>query len=245
MASVRTVYETLKDVVNKDQQGFISPSTFNRFASVAQLRIYNRLFTSLKDAQRNLKAGFDRGRDKGIVKRIEEDLATFAKSSLLTKSSGVFSRPDDFSRLISISTNGDIMLGQSSRTPIELCYDEEKIERMLISNISAPSEKFPVALISGNIEVFPESINKIRVRYYKIPEGVTQGGEKTSNQPTFVYTAEDTFDSTNSIDFELPEHYVDDLVYEIAELAGVNLRDQFVAQYAQGEQAQVKTEQSF
>lgn len=245
MASVQKVYDTLKDVVNKDQQGFISPNTFNTFASVAQLRIYNRLFTSLKDAQRNLKAGFDRGRDKGIVKRIEEDLATFAKSATLTRANGVFTRPDDFSRLISIATKGDIMLGQSFRTPIEICYDEEKIERMLISNLSAPSDSFPVALVSGDIEVFPDTINKIRVRYYKIPEGVTQAGVKTSNQPTFVYTSEDTFDTTNSIDFELPEHYVDDLVYEIAELAGVNLRDQFVAQYAQGEQAQVKTEQSF
>lgn len=245
MASVQKVYETLRDVVNKDQQGFISPDTFNNFASVAQLRIYNRLFTSLKDAQRNLKAGFDRGRDKGIVKRIEEDLATFAKAQTLTKANGVFTRPDDFSRLISISTAGDILLGQSLRNPVEICYDEEKIERMLISNLSAPSETFPVALVSGDIEIFPESIKKIKVRYYKIPEGLTQAGVKTSNQPTFGYNDDGIFNVNASVDFELPDHYTDDLVYEIAELAGVNLRDQFVAQYAQGEQTQVKTEQSF
>lgn len=245
MASVQRVYNTLKDVVNKDQQGFISPSTFNNFAGLAQTRIYNRLFSKLKDAQRNLKAGFDRGRDKGIVKRIEEDLATFAKSLNIPKASGSFARPDDFSRIISISTAGDILLGQSSRKPIEICYDEEKLERMLISNISAPSELFPVALVSGSIEVFPENIKKIKLRYYKIPEGLDASGNKISSQPTYQYNSIGVFDPVTSIDFELPEHYVDDLVYEIAELSGVNLRDQFVTQYAVGEQTQTRTEESF
>ena len=130
MASVNSVYKTLKDVVNKDQQGFITPDTFNNFASVAQLRIYNRLFDNLKDAQRNVKAGFDRGRDKGLVKRIQEDLSVFSKTSntITRESSGVFNKPADLSRIISIYSSGDIIMSSSSRKPMEICYDEEKID---------------------------------------------------------------------------------------------------------------------
>ena len=243
MASVKTVYETLKDLTNKDQQGFVTVSMFNNFANLAQLKIYNRLFGQLKDAQRNLKAGFDRGRDKGLVKRVEEDLAVFAKRSDVPKdaTSGKFLREDsniaDLSRIISITTAGDSLFSPSIRTPVEICYDEEKIERILISNISAPTSQFPVALISEDIEVFPSSIQRIRVRYYKTPTAPVLAVTTTAGV--------ETIDEGNSTDFDLPDHYEDELIVEIAEMAGLNLRDGFVQQYAAGEQAQKQREQSF
>ena len=243
MASVKAVYETLRDLTNKDQQGFITVSMFNNFANLAQLKIYNKLFGQLKDAQRNLKAGFDRGRDKGLVKRIEEDLALFAKCVDVSKdaSSGKFLRSDanlyDLSRIISITTAGDALFSSSIRTPVEMCYDEEKIERILVSNISAPTEQFPVALVSGDIEVFPSAVQNIRIRYYKTP-----------STPSLAVTTTggvETVSDSNSTDFELPDHFEDELIMEIAELAGVNLRDAFVSQFAAGEQVQKQREQSF
>jgi len=236
MVSVKNVYETLRDLVNKDNQGFITPDEFNRFAPVAQMNIYNRLFDNLKNAQRNLKAGFDRGRDKGLIKRVEEDLSVFSASYTSTKTNSIFPIPSNFSRVISISTAGDILLGQSTRKPIEICYDEEKIERMLISNLSAPSETYPVALISNGIEVFPESINKIKLRYYKVPEAPLY---------SVLNNTSSVFDPTTSVDFQLPKHYSKEIILEIAEMAGMNLRDQNVIAYASGEAQQKQAEQSY
>jgi hypothetical protein len=248
-ASVNVVYNTLKDLVNKDQQGFVTVDEFNRFAQVAQLRIFNRLFDTLKDGSRLERAGFGQGRDKSKFKQIHEDLAIFAKSKDVSKTSGVYARPADFARLISIATAGDLLLGQTTRTPVEICYDEEKIERILSSTLNAPTESFPVALITGDIEVFPESIQKVKMRYYKIPESFeTDGTTRSDSPPTFgVLTGSsiDQYDSANSFDFELPEHYTMDLVREIASLIGVNLRDGDVAAFAEKEQLERKTEQSF
>jgi len=248
-ASVNVVYNTLKDLVNKDQQGFVTVDEFNRFAQVAQLRIFNRLFDTLKDGSRLERAGFGQGRDKSKFKQIHEDLAIFAKSEDVTKESGVYARPADLARLISIATAGDLLLGQTTRTPVEICYDEEKIERILSSTLNAPTESFPVALITGDIEVFPESIQKVKMRYYKIPESFdTDGTTRSDNPPTFGIAAgstTDQYDATNSFDFELPEHYTMDLVREIASLIGVNLRDGDVATFAEKEQLERKTEQSF
>ena len=84
-ASVNVVYNTLKDLVNKDQQGFVTVDEFNRFAQVAQLRIFNRLFDTLKHGSRLERAGFGQGRDKSKQKQIQEDLAIFAKSVDVTR----------------------------------------------------------------------------------------------------------------------------------------------------------------
>lgn len=247
-ASVKVVYETLKDLVNKDQQGFVTVSEFNNFAQLAQLRIFNRLFDTMKEGSRLERAGFGQGRDLSKFKQIKEDLAVFAKTDKPSKTNGVFARPDDFARLISISTDGGSLMGNTTRTPIQICYDEEKIDRILNSTLNAPSQSYPVALVSSDIEVFPESIRKIRMRYYKIPQSTTTAGVADSAPPTFgtvTGATDDVFDSANSKDFELPEHYTMDLVMEIAELIGVNLRDPQVEQYATKEQLERKTEQSF
>jgi hypothetical protein len=250
MASVSAVYDTLRDLVNKDQNGFITPDIFNSFAQVAQVRIFNRLFDELKDAKRVNRAAFNPGRDKSKFKRIEEDLAYFARTAVISKNQATlrFDKPADLSRIISSTTNGSILLGQSTRTPIEMCYDEDKIERILISDISRPTEAFPVALVSQDIEIFPESINRIRLRYYKYPESTDYQGNASVNPPQYAVTTvggTETFNAVNSYDFELPDHYLEDLVLEIAQMAGLNLRDQFVTTIVQGEQNERSKESTF
>lgn len=223
-ADITVVYNTLKDLANKDQQGFISPTEFNRFANIAQLNIFNGLFDELKDANRLSKAGFNPTRDKSRTKRVEEDLAYFSKGTTVTKASSKFAKPDDLARIIGITTAGSVMLNQSTKKPIELCYDEEKIERILISNLSAPTEDFPVALVSDFIHVFPTTVNKIQIRYYKYPEARNNSGQRVSNTPTYATTG-------TIYNFELPEHYTSDLVYEIGKMIGLNLRDADIVNY--------------
>ena len=237
MASVNAVYSTLKDLVNKDQKGFVTPAVFNNLAGIAQINIYNRLFDTLKDARRTRRAQFDSGRDKSLEKRIQEDLSSFARNQTITRAGGVFAKPDDLSRIISATTFSSIVLGQSTRTPIEMLYDEDKIERILRSNISSPTESFPIALVSDDIEVFPQTINRIQLRYYKVP-----------SNPTFAYVTVngiEIYNATGSVDFDLPDHYSAMLVTEIAELIGLNLRDTVVQAFGQGEQVMLTKQQSF
>ena len=102
-----------------------------------------------------------------------------------------------------------------NRVPVEMCYDEEKIERILGSTLNAPSETFPVALVTGDIEVFPESIRKVKIRYYKIPQSFTTATTpvRSADPPTYAaVTSTDFYDASESRDFELPEHYTMDLV---------------------------------
>ena len=108
MVSVLQVYTALRDLANKEQKGFITPQVFNSFAALAQMNIYNELFTELVDAKRISRQNFDPGRDKSVRKQKEEDLSLFIRTKKsnqdLFYEGGLLDKPSDFSKLISIST---------------------------------------------------------------------------------------------------------------------------------------------
>lgn len=244
MASVLEVYSTIKALVNKDEKGMISPSQFNVFAGLAQQKVVNSLFGEFELNKKAYTRESAAGRDKNRTKQIQEDLSMFSKKVTLSSPSnalGSFTKPADLSRLIGITTFGDWFLDQSTATRIQLVYDEDKIDMILGSSISTPTEASPVALISSDISVFPTSIRKIKVRYYKTPEGLSAtSGLPTASLPKFGYTVDsngyELYDVSTSVDFELPDHYVPDLVSEVAKMIGVNLRQEDIYQYANAEQ---------
>ncbi len=243
MASVERVYKAVKDIANKDQRGFITPSIFNQFAGVAQMNLFNRLFDDISLANRMRRMSIDGPRQFSFSKKVEEDLSTFAKKVELTLTSGTVAKPSDFARVISISTIGKKILGVQKQALVSLVYNEDHIDRILNSDLSAPSDDAPVALIANDIEVFPNvntSMTKINLRYYKVPQGVLPDtGAKTSLSPKFGYTSSvagvEIYSSANSVDFELPEQYFTEIVNEILTLAGVNLRDSDVYNYGSSE----------
>lgn len=237
MASVNRVYSTLKGLVNKDQKGFVTPAIFNEFAAAAQMNIYNRLFDEGRNAMRFRRAGIDQGRDKAKDKQLQEDQSVFGKKTTLSRANGVFAKPSDLGRIISLNTKSTYALGTFLGTQVDLVYNQEDIDRVLASSLSAPTANRPVALVSSDIEVFPTTINKVDLRYYKLPEGISPtAGTKVASQPRFGYSSAvpgvELYSPGNSVDFELPEHYYVDLVVEIAKMIGINLRDADVVNYA-------------
>lgn len=236
MASVERVFKSLKDLVNKDQRGFITPSVFNQFAGVAQMNVYNRLFDRMTRSSRM-------GQRPATSKESLEDLSTFTKKISLTLNNGAVAKPADFARAVTINTVTKVILGVSESNLVQIVYNTDHIDRIINSDIMAPSDNAPVALISDTIEVFPNvntNIESIILRYYKLPQGINPTTQaKTTAQPTFGYTSAvagvELYSAANSVDFELPEMYFTDLIVEIAELVGVSLRDKDVFSYASSE----------
>lgn len=250
MASVFEVYSILKDLANKDARGMVTPAQFNSFAGHAQIKIYNSLFNEFQQNKRLSLRQATAGRDKNRVKQLQEDLSVFSKSVTITTDSsnvGTFDKPDDLARIISMTTFGDWFLDQTTTEPIQLIYDEEKLDMILRSDLSVPTEDNPVALVSHEIMVFPTSVRKIKLRYYKTPEGVSPTtGNRVALQPKFGYTTstsgQEVYDVDNSVDFELPNHYVPELVLEISKMVGINLRESEVYSYAQNEEVNKRYE---
>jgi hypothetical protein len=245
MASVNEVYSALKNLANKDERGFITPKVFNTFTSIAQNKIFNDLFNEMTKGQTLRARNIDAKTHHSYTKRLEEDLSYLSKESTVSQANGVFEKPEDLARIISMKTSGAYVFGTSTSTPIDVVYDESKIEYILQSDLSAPSATHPVAILGEDIEVFPTSVKKIKVRYYKYPEGRNVStSARTALSPRYnavnLGASNEVFDVSSSVDFELPDHYVPQLVIEIGKMIGINLRDQDVFAYTSGEEQKQK-----
>ena len=255
MVSVLQVYTALKDLANKEQKGFITPQVFNSFAALAQMNIYNELFTELVDAKRLMRQNFDPGRDKSIRKQKQEDLSFFHRRLVGAASNSLIPKPSDFSKIISLHVNRtdttplesvEFQFSDSSPalTVCELVYDPEKLDRIIGSNLSHPTSGFPVALISAvDIEVFPEILT-YSLTYYAKPTSFDSNGDISADPPYYDfnvvdYTGEslELFDAAGSRNFMLPPHYLNEIVMEIAKLIGIRLRDQQVSVFSTQEEA--------
>jgi len=224
MASVKLIYNTVRDLVSKDSRGFVTPDEFNNFAESAQMAVFNKMLSDIAIATKASKSGTDPGRNLSLLKGLIQDLSVFSKKvSSQAVTNGVAAQPDDMYRVISITTKSQLSLGRKRDKQVEIVYDEEKIDRILRSTLSAPSNDFPVALVSDTIEVFPENIKKINIRYYRLPVApsitvVDVGGVETI---------------TDFTDFELPDSYAMDIIVEIAKMVGVNLKEPEIRAYTQ------------
>jgi hypothetical protein len=250
MASIDKVYRTVKNLANKEQKGFITPAVFNRFAVIAQQNIYNELFTELVDAKKISRQNLDPGRDKSVRKRTLEDLSPFVTRvfnltpSTTEDANNVFYKPENLSRIISMSVGNENDGGYNlDKTNIEIVYDIEKMDRILGSNLSTPTVAFPAALVSDEIEVFPDDVSSIDITYYRTPGGKTFGGVYTDSDPQWIALDGgggqnlELIDTASSVNFMLPEHFSSELVYEIAKMIGISINDAGMVQVATQEES--------
>ncbi len=255
MVNIVDVYNAVRDLCNKDQRGFVTPEVFSTFAGIAQQNVFNEMFQELFAANKARKGGIDAARDKSMYKMVEEDLAYFIANRNLSDDvpepddydeegpyvnpadlgASVFKKPEDLARIISIKS-------QQSDTNLDLIYNSETAERVLRSNLSAPTAEFPVAIISSVIEVFPFELNSVLLKYYRQPKSINAitGAVDLNSTPVYVEMeagADITVpDIINSRHFELPDHYKNELIVEIAKMIGIRLRDNYLSSFAMAEE---------
>jgi hypothetical protein len=279
MVDVIRVYNIVRDIANKDQKGFISPNVFNTFADIAQRAIFNEMFNELKMAVALRRGGKDAGRDKSAYKMVEEDLATYIVNATITTdqtteviqvqdedgnlvdefnvvdNDGAFiiRRPNNLARLISMTET-------TNQASVEIVHDSEKANRILTSNLSAPTAQFPVCMDMGDTyHIFPATLAGVNVRYYRQPRSrfavnqtiITGPGNGVLPDTVDVLVNEVDLASSPRLavievnqntglvvpnlqlsrNFDLPEHYTTEVVAEICQLIGVSLRDNVLMQY--------------
>lgn len=270
MIDVGRVYNIVRDIANKDQKGFVTPNVFNSFAQIAQTNVFNEMFKELRGSAAARRAGRDAGRDKSAYKMVEQDLSMYIQNTLFAVSTDeyenevadadgnvidavavnpdgafTFNRPLNMVQDISMTVN-------NTNTSVEMVYDIEKVNRILNSNLSAPTEDFPVCLVMQDVyQVFPDTVPAVLLRYYRRPTsrfavdnfitGDVLGGIDPVNPPSYAViqlnfdTGQEIQDPNNSRNFDLPPQYLSEVVYEMCELIGINLRDPLLLQYAMGE----------
>jgi hypothetical protein len=289
MISVQRVWDTVREICNKDQKGFVTPNVFNTFARVAQQNVYNEMFKELQVATALRMGGRDAGRDKSAYKMLEEDLKHYIRTATISLDSdnsyvttyldengnqvgyvspnGVvtgevtdievvsayvddgdgsfsFGEPKDFKHLVSMTV-------LDSNTSVEIIRENEKTSRILNSTLSAPTLDFPVGInTGGTFQVYPSTVSGVAMIYYRQPRAwsLIDGRLDLSAYPMYISitapnqlgdagldpnTAANVLymDAQQSKNFDLPEHYLNEVVSEIVKMIGVRLRDNTLATY--------------
>ncbi len=229
---INTVRNTVMAILNKDNNGYITPEEFNLFAKQAQLEIFEQYFYDYTNWVNKRNARLANDGYANIQKNIAETIDEFSTSSTLVydSPSQSFALPADWYYV------NVVLYGTK-----EIEYvAQNKVMNLLSSNITAPTTAYPAYYQKGDdIKVYPASItSSVSAMYVRYPLDPKWTYTVVAGSPIFNQSAVDYQD------FELPQSEQNDLVFKILSYAGVNIREAEVVQFATGSDNAEQTKQS-
>lgn len=241
MASVIDVYNGVKNLINKEQKGFVTSKVFNSFAQSAQTNIFNSILEDQIKAKQIAKQGVDVGDVLSIKNRKKEDINWFVREKqLLLDEDNKANKPNYATKVISVydTDTVDDVGGTDNLPYFELFDDPHKIKDVLNSHLSAPSTGYGIAYVSSDsIKIYGSEATSINVVYYTpvLSKKITDQTISDSS-PVITFTEDGNeiiINPDQCYDFILPDSYVSELIYEVARMIGVRLRDQDIVAYTQ------------
>lgn len=215
------IYKTLLTIINKENQGYVSPTEFNILANQVQMEIFRDYFEDENRDKVKKNKGYTNKGYANLDFNTRQKISKFAGYKTLTAEDDLFKLPSD---LYFIEDDGVL-------TPMHKVITE--IERgqigYLFNSLTAPTELFPVyENIGDSLKVYPDSFEKIQLRYTRIPK-----------KPMWTYfvlpNGSEVFDPSSSSfqDFELHETEFSNIVNRMLTYFGINLREAEVIQIAE------------
>lgn len=221
--TINEIYNAVKFFANKEQKGFVKPSEFNTLAQQAQLEVFNEKM----DKIRKFKSAERTGTNYRASVEDPTDFLSEISNLLVDNTLGYNTSTNLFNRIGSDSYIEEIYYTNNSGKPTKVeIVSKHNINKLLRSNLVAPSVDYPVALLKSNgIEVFPTNITSgIKMSFYRV-----------LSSPVFGYVASGddyVYNLATSSQFELPESTHNDIIIKICKYIGINLRDAELTNYA-------------
>jgi hypothetical protein len=219
------IYRTLQTIINKENNGYVSPTEFNILANNVQNEIFRNYFEDVnRDKYKDNRGVVNKGYGNLPVNE-RFRLGKFGSQESITKAGFVFNLPED---LYLIEDDGIIAVNNSLEGNVV-----EEAERSVIGylnkSISAPTLTYPVyENYTSHIIVYPSTIGEINLRYIRKPK-----------QPKWTYfelpSGNEAFDPSNPDfqDFELHESEFSNIVIRLLSYFSITIREQEVIQTAE------------
>lgn len=221
---INSVRNTVLSIINKQNNGYITPEEFNSFAKQAQLEIFNQYFVDFRNSKVKDGKGFETSGYSDVTKQMDQTIDYFSKVEDLnyTISTGKFTMPAKWFLLNVLYYNGK-----------EVTHvNQEKLYYLLNSNLTAPTETYPTYVLQGNeINVYPNTITTgVSTYYVRYPYDPKWTYTMVNGSPLFNQSANDYQD------FELTDADFPRLVAKICEYAGVSIRESEVSAAGRNEE---------
>jgi len=235
---INDVRNTVLHILNKDNNGYVTPEEFNMYAKQAQLTLFEQYFHDYSRAVYKRNTRRHQSGYGDVPKKLEEVIGSFyAEDSLpYSPSTTKFILPSDSYWSKNIIYDGTV--------EVETVTAAKALQMNLLLDAS-PSEDYPVCVVFDNdntIDVVPvnyqDSNKSIRVYPSSIVSNVQCQYIRYPKDPKWTYSSlsggEPVFDqsATDYQDFELPLDDMDNLVDLILLYAGTQIRDNAVASAA-------------
>ncbi len=219
---INSVRNTVMSILNKDNNGYITPEEFNSFCKQAQLEIFNQYFVDFKNSKLLDFKGMETSGYSDVTKQMDQTIDYFSKNIDLVYAAGKFSMPTDWFLMNALYYN---------QKEIEH-VDQLKVYKLLQSNLTAPTELYPAYVMQGNdITVYPLTIvDNVETYYVRYPYDPKWTYTVVNGSPLFNQSASDYQD------FELTSSDFPKLVVKICEYAGTSIREQEVVAAAKQEE---------
>lgn len=228
---IAEVYNTVLAIINKENNGYVTPFEFNLFAKQAQLEIFEEAFNTYTTGtvKVNLRM-FGTGHADQLLKASQTIDIFTVPAGVVTFGGGVFPMPPSTYKLNFLRYQG---------RKIEMVA-HNSIDDLIDLPDMAPTTLFPVFTVSGtNMTVYPTTIQTgVTANYIRYPADPkwTYVSVPGSDAPLFNPAANDYQD------FELPTSDMMNLIIRICALAGVSIREEQVVAAAKSEEIQDKQE---
>jgi hypothetical protein len=217
---INSVRNTVMSILNKDNNGYVTPEEFNSFAKQAQLEIFNQYFVDFKNSKLEDFKGMESSGYSDITKQMDQTIDYFSKNVPLTYDSGTqtFAMPSGWFLLNALYYN---------QKEIEH-VDQRNVYKLLQSNLTAPNALYPAYVMQGDsMTVYPLSITSgVETYYVRFPYDPKWTYTVVNGSPLFNQSANDYQD------FELTTSDFPKLVVKICEYAGTSIREQEVVSAA-------------
>tara|TARA_R100001510_G_scaffold53657_2_gene55470 strand:- start:1943 stop:3028 length:1086 start_codon:yes stop_codon:yes gene_type:complete len=161
--NVNTVYTTVLSILNKEQRGYMTPDEFNKVATQVQLQIFESFFEDLNQYLRMPKTDEEFA---SRINHIEEEIQNFEEyKSASSHANGVYGFPQDSNNKNEVYRLGSVYFNAVAGTPQIELVNRKEYKQQLMSPLTQPSKKFPIAILKGDaVEVFPKvtTFNPVR-----------------------------------------------------------------------------------
>jgi len=267
MVNVNTVYQTVLQILNKEQRGYITPAEFNNLAQQVQLEIFESYFPDGNQLNRQNQNNTQNDTEFfNIFKNQEEKLYPFIKElSFLydTNSDGWEYSYDTGSGVISseyrfkIYYMGEILSSYNSSATSSSSYgsnasssggdyitqlvSKSEYSKIIRSKLTAPTEKYPLAYATSSLF---QPIQSVFLKINPKPTTVKVNCVVLPPAPRWGFISgiqgQYIFSPTGSTDFYLVEQEQTNLIINILKYAGIIINDPTIIDVAAQEAAQVE-----
>lgn len=212
--SINEIKERVEVIAAKDQKTiYLNAAKFNKYAPIALDKIIN-------EQRRKFEADLMSSDAMSELKVIRD---------YQVPSNGRLTKPNDYLYFVNSDVNSFYVNKNKEQVATRNSVDfmsESQYSNRVSSRVSPPTKQRPIMKEdNGHFQFFPFNVGIVSLSYLREP-----------NTPVWAFTVvnnEQVYDAGNSVDFDLPYQFKDDLIWSICELLGVTVRQPDLIQASQ------------